>query len=143
MHSFAVLVHLLGLSLAFGAAAIKVALLFRCRSDRELLPVFARVTRPLTRFLITGMAALTLSGAWLAMDTGLTPALRIKLGLVAAVWVLGPVIDQVVEPAFLRLAPASGVLPQAGFVLARRRYVALETIATGLLGASAVLGVLL
>jgi hypothetical protein len=55
---------------------------------------------------------------------------------------LGPLIDKVVEPAFIRLAPAAGARPTVEFVRVQRRHLALELVATGLLGAIAVLGVI-
>jgi hypothetical protein len=44
--------------------------------------------------------------------------------------VLGPVIDNVAEPRFRRLAPAAGERPSPEFVAAERVYVALEVTAT-------------
>ena len=52
--------------------------------------------------------------------------------MVGVIWVLGPVIDNVVEPKFWNLAPAAGTPPSAEFIQIRRRYLVLESIATGL-----------
>lgn len=134
--------HLLGLALALGAGAVKLALLLRCRAEADLTPVFLRVSRTVTRLIVVGMALATLSGvAWLLLGRPLTPALSWKLGLVAALWVLGPFIDRV-EPSFRRLALAAGpaTSPELGRV--RSRYLALEVAAVALLCAVTVLGVL-
>jgi hypothetical protein len=56
--------------------------------------------------------------------------------------VIGPIIDKVVEPAFVRLAPAVGAAATPSFARAQRRHLALELVATGLLAAVMVLGVI-
>lgn len=135
--------HLLGLALALGAGAVKLALLLECRAESDLTPVFLRVSRTVTRLIVVGMALATLSGvAWVLLGRPLTPALVVKLGLVAALWVVGPFIDKAVEPRFRRLALAAGpaTSPELGRV--RSRYLALEVAAVALLGAVTVLGVL-
>lgn len=134
------LVHLLGLALALGSAAVKVSLLLGCRGDRGRAPAYVQIAPVVTRLLVTGLALLTLSGiAWLLRGRPFTPLLAGKVGLAAAVWALGPVIDKVVEPAFVRLVPSGA---GAELARARRRYLAVELVATGLLGAIVVLGVL-
>jgi len=133
MASLLTVTHLLGLALAVGAATVKVALLLRCRRDSAFLPVYLAVVRIITRFIILGMILLTLSGVgWLLIGYGFTPLLIVKLVLVGAVWVLGPVIDNVAEPAFRTLAPAAGQAASAAFLQARARYLALEFTATAL-----------
>jgi len=133
MASLLTVTHLLGLALAVGAATVKVALLLRCRRDSAFLPVYLAVVRIITRFIILGMILLTLSGVgWLLIGYGFTPLLIVKLVLVGAVWVLGPVIDNVAEPAFRNLAPAAGQTASAAFLQARARYLALEVTATAL-----------
>lgn len=134
------LVHLLGIGLALGSAAVKVSLLVGCRGAPGRARAYVQVAPAVTRLLVTGLALLTLSGmAWLLLGRPFTPLLAGKVGLVAGVWALGPVIDKVVEPAFVRLVP-SGAGPE--LARARRRYLALELVATGLLGAIVILGVL-
>jgi len=124
-------VHFVGLALGVGAATVKLVLLLRCRSDAAFVPVFLHVTRPVTRLIILGLALLTLSGVgWLLLGYPLTPLLKLKLGMVAAIWVLGPLIDNVVEPRFKSLAPAPGEAATPAFVRARGRYLALEILAT-------------
>jgi len=126
-------VHLLGLSFALGAATVKSILLYRCRADHGFVSVYSRVARPITRIIIIGMILLTLSGiGWLLVGYSLTSRLIMKLILFAAIWLMGPVIDNVVEPKFLKLAPAAGETATVEFVGAMNRYLVLEIIATGL-----------
>lgn len=138
------LVHLVGLALALGGAMVKTFLLLGCRADPGLTPAYLRVGRTVTRLLVTGLALLALSGGtWLALGRPFTPWLAVKLGLVAAVVAVGACIDHLVEPAFVRLAPAAGAAATPDFARVQRRHLALELIATGLLGAITVLGVLI
>lgn len=131
--SLLITVHLLGLSFALGAATVKSILLYRCRVDYGFVSVYSRVARPITRVLIVGMILLTLSGiGWLLVGYSLTPRLIMKLILFAVIWAMGPVIDNVVEPKFLKLAPAAGETSSVEFVGAMNRYLVLETFATGL-----------
>lgn len=82
---------------------------------------------------ILGLALLTLSGlGWLLVGYPVTPLLVVKLVLVGAIWVLGPVIDNVVEPKFLQLAPRPSEPPSPAFIRILGRYLWLETVATGL-----------
>ena len=59
-----------------------------------------------------------------------------KLALVAAIWVLGPVlgpvIDNVVEPKFRKLAEGSGESASPEFTQSLGNYLMLEGVATGL-----------
>lgn len=140
-HSFLLLVHLVGLALGIGAASLKVALLLRCKADTAFVPAYLAVVKPITRFIVLGLVLLTLSGmAWLALVGGYSysPRLIGKLMLVAALWVLGPVIDKVAEPRFVSLAPAAGAAASPAFSQARRQYLMLEVIATALFYAAAV-----
>jgi len=131
--SVLLVVHLVGLALGVGGATVKSVLLLRCRGDRTLIPLFLRISPIVTRQIIAGLVLLTLSGiGWLVLGYGFTTVLVVKLVLVGAIWVLGPVIDNVVEPPFVKLAPAEGADPSPEFVRARDRYVAFELIATGL-----------
>lgn len=136
-------VHLVGLGLSLGAAAVKVSLLLGCRDDADRTAAYLRVAPAVTRLLVTGLVLLTASGiGWLARGRPFTPWLIAKLGLVVVLWVLGPIIDRRAEPDFVRLAPSVGRVASPELARARRRYVALELVATGLLGAIVVLGVL-
>jgi len=97
------------------------------------LPAYMAAARPLTRLIILGLALLTLSGVgWLLIGYQFTPLLVAKLALVGAIWVLGPIIDNVVEPTFQKLAPRSGESASPAFIRIQQRYLLLEVIATGL-----------
>lgn len=125
------LAHLIGLALAVGSATVKLSLLLRCRVDPGFASTFLAVSGPITRQIIIGMILLTLSGiAWLFLGHGLTPRLIVKLVLFAPVWVLGPVIDNVVEPRFRKVAPGPGEPATAAFGRALSRYLMWEAIAT-------------
>lgn len=141
--SLLTLVHLVGLVLAVGAATVKLALLLKSGADPSLVPFFLRVTRTVTRLIIVGIGLLVASGVgWLLIGYPMTPLLVTKLVLVAAVLVMGPVIDNVVEPRYRAHAPTAGAPVSAEFVAARRRYVVFEAVATALFYAVTVLWVL-
>jgi uncharacterized membrane protein len=141
---FLKLLHLVGLSLAVGAATVKVVLLLRSWRDATLLPAYFAVARPVTKLIITGMIFLALSGiGWLIVAYDLTPLLIVKLVLFGCVFVLGPIIDNVAEPKFKRLAPSAGQAPSPAFIRARTLYMTLEFAATGLFYAIVLLWVLM
>jgi hypothetical protein len=103
------IVHLVGLAFALGAATVKLVLLLQCRDDGELVQAFLKVARPITRLIVAGMILLALSGVgWLLVAHDLTPLLIVKLALFGSVFVLGPIIDNIAEPKFRKLAPAAG-----------------------------------
>lgn len=127
------LAHLIGLALAVGCATAKLTLLVRCKADHAFVRTYIAVARPVTRLIILGLALLTLSGVgWLLVGYPLTPLLVVKLVLVVAIWVLGPVIDIVVEPKFRQLAPKPGESASPAFIRIRQLYLLLEVVATGL-----------
>lgn len=128
-----VLIHLLGLAWALGAASVKVALLLRCRFDRSFIETYLKVIKPITRLLVAGLILLTVTGVgWLLLGYPLTRLLWVKLVLVAVTWVLGPIIDNVAEPRFRRFAPSAGTAPSAEFARAEKAYLALECAATAI-----------
>jgi len=138
---FLSLAHLLGLVLGLGAATVKVVLLLRCRASSVFAPVYLQVARPITRLIILGLALLTLSGiGWLLLGYPITSLLVTKLVLVAALWILGPVIDNVVEPNFAKSVPATGQPVSEEFVRSQARYVGLELLALLLFYAAMVIG---
>ena len=127
------LAHLIGLALAVGGASAKLTLLLRCRTDHSFVPIYVAVAKPVTRLIILGLVLLTLSGVgWLLLGYQLTPLLIVKLALVGVIWVLGPIIDNVVEPKFRELAPAPGEPVSPAFIRIQQRYLLLEVGATGL-----------
>lgn len=124
-------IHLLGLSLGLGAATTKTVLLLRCGADPELIAAYLRVHRPVTRVILTGLALLTLSGiGFFLIGVSLSADLVVKLVLVAAIFVLGPLIDNVAEPRYAKAVPRPGGSPAPEFAGARRLYVTLEVTAT-------------
>jgi len=131
--AFLSLAHLLGLALGVGAATAKLVLLWRCRTDPAFVPAYLQVARPITRLIILGLILLTLSGVgWVLQGYPLRSRLIIKLVLVAAIWVLGPIIDNSAEPRFRQLAPEPGSPVSPAFSAAQRQYLVLELIATSL-----------
>lgn len=141
--SFLSLAHLIGLALGVGSATAKLTLLLRCKADHAFVPTFLAVARPVTRLIILGLALLTLSGiGWLLLGYDFTPLLIAKLVMVVAIWVLGPIIDNVVEPQFQKLAPQPGESATPAFIQIRQRYLFLEVIATGLFYAIIVMWVM-
>jgi hypothetical protein len=129
--SFLSAVHLIGLSLGTGSATVKVVLLFKGTFDRAFMPYYTAVAKPITRLIVLGLILLTLSGiGWLLVGYSFTPLLVVKIILVAAIWVLGPIIDNVVEPAFRKLAPVAGETASAAFSRIQKRYITLEVVAT-------------
>jgi hypothetical protein len=129
--SLLLVVHLIGLALAVGAATVKLVLLLKCRADHAFVPVFLKVARPITRQIILGLVLLTLSGiGWLMAGYQFSARLTVKVMLVAAIWVLGPIIDNLVEPKFRSLAPAPGEPWSPAFMRAEKQYLTLEVVAT-------------
>jgi len=140
--SLLTIVHLIGLALGMGAATVKLVMLVQSSRDPALVPLFLRMSKLLTRHIILGLVLLTLSGiGWVLVGYALKGLLVVKVALVAAIWVLGPVIDNVVEPRFVKLAPAAGEAASPAFVAVTRQYVAIETVATLLFYAIVVLWV--
>ncbi|HWR84206.1 MAG TPA: hypothetical protein VN285_12975 [Candidatus Deferrimicrobium sp.] len=125
------IVHFIGMALSVGAATAKVWLVIRCRFDSTFIPAYIKVAPVLTRLIVVGMIPLTLTGIiWLVRGYDLFPQLIAKIILVGSIWVLGPIIDNVVEPKFRKLAPAMGETPSADFVHAQTLHLILEIVAT-------------
>lgn len=136
------IVHLIGLALALGAATAKLVLLFRCKSHSEFVPHFLAVTRPLTKLIILGLLLLILSGvSWVLWGYGFTALLTVKVVMVGIVFILGPIIDNVIEPRFITLAPSSGQTGSEAFAGILRRYLIIESVATLMLYAITIIGV--
>jgi len=71
-------------------------------------------------------------GRTLLLGYPFTPILVTKLAFVATIWVVGPIIDNVVGPSFERLAPGPGESPTPEFKRIQRRYLMLKAAATAL-----------
>jgi hypothetical protein len=129
--SFITLVHLLGLVLGVGAASVKLVLLVKASTDRAFIPIYLRVAKLITRQIILGMVLLTLSGiGWLLVGYPFTARLMVKLALFGVIWVLGPVIDNLVEPRFQKLVPELDQPVSPAFKTIQKQYLALEIGAT-------------
>ena len=114
-----------------GAATAKLLLLIKSKADHTFIPVYIKVAKPLTRQIAVGLILLTVSGiAWLLLGYAVTRQLIVKIILVAAIWMLGPVIDKVIEPKFHRLVPGPGEAGSAAFRRSQTQYLTLEVIAT-------------
>jgi hypothetical protein len=131
--SLLLVAHLIGLALGVGCATAKLRLLVKCKADFAFVPAYLTAAKPITRLIVLGLGLLTLSGiGWLLLGYPFTPTLVVKLALVAAIWVLGPLIDNVVEPKFRKLAPGPGEPASPAFIIIQKRYLMMEIIATGL-----------
>jgi len=141
LDSLLLVVHLLGMALGVGAAVVKTVLVLRARADLAFVPVLVAARRPVTKTLVAGLALATLSGiVWLVRGYPWTPLLIGKLAVVAAIWVLGPLIDNVFEPRMVSAAPAAGEAPSDAFLAAQRTHATVELVATALMIAALVLG---
>lgn len=128
--SVLLLVHLVGLALGVGAGTVKLILLLKGRSDYGFLPTYFRVSKAITRTIITGVVLLTLSGAaWVFLGYELTRLLVVKLVLVAGIWVLGIYIDTAVEPQLQKLLPSPGEAPSPTFRRIQKRHLMIELLA--------------
>ena len=137
-------VHLIGLIVAVGSATVKTVLLLKSNSDHEFVNTFNKVAGIITKLIISGLILITLSGiGWIILGYSLTPVLIIKIILVAVVWVLGPVIDNVITPKFEKFAPLPGEEASGDFIQIKRQYIFLEITATGLFYVITILGILL
>jgi hypothetical protein len=125
--------HLIGLAISVGAATVKLVLLLKCKFNYDLVPAYLKVAKSITQLIILGMILLTLSGiGWLLLGYPFTSELILKLILFAVIWILGPVIDNVVEPKLHKFAPATDQQASPEFVQILKKYLTLEVIATGL-----------
>lgn len=131
--SLFLVVHLIGIALGLGSATVKLVLLLKCRGDITFTSSYLKVARPITRLIILGLILTALSGiGWLYQGYPFSAHLIAKLLLVAAILVLGPIIDNVAEPKFRKLAPENGESASLEFTKARQLYLTLEIAATGL-----------
>lgn len=134
--------HLVGLALGLGAATVKMVLLLKCRTDLTFVPVYLRVTKPITRQIVLGIIILALSGlGWLLIGYEFSTLLIVKIVLVVGMFILGPIIDNAVEPKFRTLAPVPGAAPTPEFHKTYRQLLGLEVIATALFYAIFAIGI--
>jgi hypothetical protein len=137
-------VHILGLALGLGAATVKTRLLFKCITDYGFVPIFLGVIKPITMIIILGQILLTLSGiGWMLYGYSFTTVIIIKIILLGLLWILGPVIDNVITPRFEKLAPLPGENASPSFVIAQKQLLAAEIGATGLFYILLIMGILL
>ena len=128
------IVHVIGLVLAAGSATIKLLLLFKCNANYKFFLVYFRVAPLITRMIITGMILLTLSGiAWIIIGYSLEPLLIVKIILVAFIWILGPVIDNVAEPKLKKSVLVPEQIPTADFARNQKQHLVMEIAATALM----------
>ena len=144
IYNILLVAHLVGLAMATGASTVKLIFLFKCNSDHSFVPVFLKVIRQVTKVIISGLILITLSGiGWLFMGYGFTPLLIIKVVLVGLIWVMGPVIDNVIEPKYKHAAPIHGETASSDFAKIQKQFMAMEITATGLFYVILIMGVLL
>jgi len=137
-----ILIHLIGLALALGSASIKVALLWKCRSV-DFVPSYLKVVRPITRLLILGLILMTVSGVtWLFLGYPLTNMLIVKIILVSMVWIIGPMIDNTIEPKFVAAVSRENQSSEE-VKTSYNRYFTFELVATSMFYAVTVLGILI
>lgn len=125
------IIHFIGLSLSVGAATVKLLLVFKCRSDSTFIPSFLKVSPLITRQIVTGMIILAISGiAWIVLGYDFSTLLIIKIALFGLIFILGPIIDNVVEPKLHKFAPGINEEPSPAFLRAQRQHLMLEVVAT-------------
>lgn len=134
LYSILIFIHLVGLAFGVGAATVKVALLLRCKFDRSMIPFYLKIARPISHLIVIGIIILTLSGIGLVLEGyPFTTQLIVKLFFVGLIWIIGPIIDNVVEPKFRFMASNSSEQTaqlSVGFEKIQNRYITTEVIAT-------------
>lgn len=133
MLTFLFLIHIIGLILGVGAATVKTILLLKSKSDYLFVPVYIKITKPVTKLIVSGLVLMTLSGlGFLLYGYPFSIGLIIKLILVGAVWLIGPYIDKVIEPEFQAQAEITDNPASAEFQSIQKKYFTAELVATGL-----------
>lgn len=144
LYTILLTIHLVGLAMGIGASTVKLVFLFKCNSDYNFVSVFLKVIRPITKVIISGLIFLTVSGiVWLFKGYSFTPLLIIKMILVGLIWILGPIIDNVIEPKYIKAAPLPGENASSDFVQFQKQFLAMEITATGVFYVILIMGVLL
>jgi hypothetical protein len=141
MNSLLPVVHLLGLALATGAATVKAAMAFRALREPDFVRNFLSSRKLVAKFIILGLILVTVSGiAWIVQGYPWSALLIAKVVIVVLMWVVGPIIDNVLEPRLEKLAPAGGQAPSSEFAAQQRTHLGAEIAATILMYAAFVLG---
>lgn len=131
--SLLTVIHIIGFIIGVGAATVKLVLLIKTNKNFSFIPDYLKVSKPITKQIILGQILVTLSGiGWLFLGYDFTPVLIVKIILVGLVWIIGPVIDNVFEPKFRKLAPAAGEQPTPEFIRIQKQHFNLEVTATAL-----------
>ena len=139
-----ILLHLLGLGFAVGAATLKLLFIYRCKKNPDFIPVFLKVLKPITGILLSGLILLTVTGiVWVIMSYSFTSLLIVKVVLVTLIWLIGPIIDKVVEPKFVRQGLAYSEESKSEFKKQWTNYFFIELIADLIIAAVIVLGIML
>ena len=138
------IVHVIALSLAAGTAVVKLLLVVKCKKDYTFYTVYFGLAPLLSKLIISGMVLLTLSGiTWIIIGYSMEWLLILKIIIVAGIWIIGPVIDNRAEPRVKKLLPPPGAEPSAEFIHVQQQHLQLEIIATVLMYAALIIGVLL
>jgi len=144
IYNLSVLIHVLGIALGVGSATVKLLLLSKCRSNYDFFYTYFKVSKLITQLIVMGIILMTLSGiAFLIMGYPFKMLLILKLILVGMIWVLGPIIDNVVEPKLEKLIPVRGQAFSPAFSKIHKQHLALEITATLLMYLITIIGVLL
>ncbi len=144
LYNFTTLIHLIGLALGLGSATIKLMLVFRCNSNLDFYPIYSQISKAITKLIISGTLLLTLSGiTWIILGYPINTILIIKMILVVFIWLLGPFIDNVIEPNLAKFAPAPGYPASSDFKQIFKQYKFYEITATLLMYIITVMGVML
>jgi hypothetical protein len=130
-YTFIFFVHIIGLVIGVGAATVKLVLLIKSKYDYTIVPFYLKVSKPITQLIIFGMVLLTISGIGFIIEGyPLTTQLTIKLIFVALLWIIGPIIDNAIEPKFIKSAPEIGHQPTQEFIEVQKKHLILEVFAT-------------
>ena len=108
---------MIGLALATGGATTKLVLLLKSKADPAYLLPYLALATAITRLIVLGLVLLTLAGiGLLLLGHALTALLVVKLAMVVLIFVLGPLIDNVVEPRLWELTPRAGESHSTAFI---------------------------
>jgi len=130
--------------LGLGSATVKIVLLLKCHLNHGYFPVFLKVSKPITKLLVTGIILLILSGAgWLIYGYPISTLMVVKIILVGLVFISGSLIDNFIEPRLAKAVLSAVAEPSSSFAKIQQQHLALEILATLAMYAITVMGVLL